>query len=255
MYGGKIKELISGETKDNGDSIMTEPDITDEKKGVLREVKSVKNGGGLNFSAEQISKYVLLQTKDYFKKPPKIRYELFRHNLKNLQKDFKKKGVEDLVSTLTSSIRYSVSLPFSVVFQFYANHNKYCYYHDGSTYMECVKLNSSGLHTLLASPEEFIEGIGLPVERFKIEKRKFPGTVTMNGQTIPPFPMLFVYDNEYKSSFVNNLSKIIESDKELSSMLARYTRGLVGEFDFDEEEFHSDFEKVFGPPLKGPVPF
>jgi hypothetical protein len=196
-----------------------------------------------------------LQTKDYFKKPPIIRYDIFRHNLKNLHRDYSNKSLDELVSDLTNSIKYSLSLPFSLVFELYSKENKFCARYDGEGYNKCGRINSSGLHTLLAYPEEVIKELGLDMDRFRITKKKFPENVEINGLKVNSFPVLFVFDKKY-NEFIDTLQENIDSNPELSRRIYMNTKGLVGEIPKEEIlENDPNLESVFGPMPKETCPF
>jgi len=253
IYGGSIKNLYHENGKTSQDIMTTEPDVTDTKKGIFREVKGVGPGGDLKLIDEQIAKYCLLQTKEYFKNPPRIRFEIFRHDIRKIQENYKKKNLESLIGGLSQSIKFSISLPFSLVFQIYCDNNKFTCRHDNElTYNTLTRLNSSGLNNFLAYPRETIESFGLDPDDFIIKKKRFPRTVFINDFNITPFPMLFIY-NIKEENFIEGLPEKIKSDEHISTFLYNFTKGLIGE---GNEEFLTEEENLFTPLLPDDeVPF
>lgn len=236
MYGGTKKLSYNQPIEDNGHIITIQPDITDKKKGILHEVKGIQKSNHLKLSDEQIAKYLLLQSKQYFPNPPTIRYTIFGHGIKKMQDTYKNKGIEDLVFGLSDSVRYSVSLPFSLIFEFYfqddkksLENKKYTSRHNNElTYDTMTKVHCNVFNDFIAYPEKTIEEMGFNKERFKIEKRRFPKSFKINNFSINPFPMLFIYDKEY-SSFVSGLSEKINSNEIVAERIHNATKGLIGE--------------------------
>lgn len=253
IYGGLIKKLNHENGGNSNEIITSEPDITDSKRGIFREVKGVGPGGDLKLIDEQIAKYCLLQTKEYFKNPPKIRFEVFRHDIRKIQENYKKKKLEDLIEGLSQSIKFSLSLPFSLIFQIYCDNNKFTCRHDNEqTYKTLTRLNSSGLNNFLAYPEDTIKSFGLNPEEFIIKKKRFPRTISINDFKIAPFPMLFIY-NQNEDNFIKELPDKIKSDEHISTFFYNFTKGLIGEAN---EKFEDEEDNFFKHPLSDDeVPF
>lgn len=252
IYGGSIKNLYHENGNTPKDIMTTEPDVTDTKKGIFREVKGVGPGGDLKLIDEQVAKYCLLQTKEYFKNPPRIRFEIFRHDIRKIQENYKKKNLESLIEGLSNSIKFSISLPFSLVFQVYCDNNKFTCRHDNEmTYKTLTRLNSSGLNNFLAYPEDTIKEFGLNPDDFLIKKKRFPRTVLINDFNITPFPMLFIY-NLKEDEFVDTLQERINSDNHISTFLYNFTKGLIGE---ENEEFKTEEDNLFTPIPDDEMPF
>ncbi len=228
IYGGKIKSRYHKNGKSNKDFVSTEPDITNENKGVLREVKAVAPGNSLKLRDTQIAKYVLFQTRNYFKNPPKIFFDIYRHGVKGMQEKYKGGNIEGLVKDLSSTIRFSITLPFSVIFESYIQDNDANYRYDGPNFDSLTGLNTSTLNKFIADPEEALRKFGLDPNDFEIKKRKFPKNSRINGNLINSFPMLFIWDKNY-DRFIEHVEEKINSDKTLSYRFHQHTKGLIGE--------------------------
>ena len=159
IYGGRIKQNCNIGESSNGFSVNAQPDLVHTTRLCIREVKGVSPGESLKLSDEQIVKYYKLQVSPYFKKSPEIRFEIFRHGVRELQKKYgwsqSENSLDDLVEDLSGTTKFLLSLPFSVVFLAYSLQNKFTSRHDNEkTYLTLTRLNSSGLNNLLAYPEE-----------------------------------------------------------------------------------------------------
>ena len=128
IYSGTIRtthELKQGET-----TVTCEPDIT-HNTPLKREVKSVCTGEWLKLSDEQVAKYCIIQARKLgcesrggysllpFKEDiyPLLTYEIFRHCLRKMNEKCRNKTHHDLISMLTKSGRFLISLPFSILYQ------------------------------------------------------------------------------------------------------------------------------------------
>jgi hypothetical protein len=257
IYGGHIKSIYHKNCVGHKEVISSEPDISDKKRGILREVKAVSPGNSLNLRDTQIAKYALLQTKNYFKNPPKIFFDIFRHGVRGMQKKYKDRGIEDLVEDLSSTIKFSLTLPFSVIFEVYSQDNNFNYRYDGGRFDSLTGLNSSTLNEFLAYPEKALTRFGLNPKDFEVEKKRFPTSSKIVGYPINSFPMLFIYDKNY-NMFIDKLESKINSDEILSERFYDFTKGLIGHSDKEDfDSFEGEIPLWMKPPKeeKEGVPF
>ena len=91
IWGGKVKALYQVESNSNGNLIGTEPDVSDLRKYLLREVKSMDSKGIIKLNDDQIFKYFLMQTRDFFKNPPTILFDLYRYGFSGIQSKYNMK--------------------------------------------------------------------------------------------------------------------------------------------------------------------
>jgi len=216
IYGGRLKGLYQLLNNPHApldvllscNAVTSEPDLVIDKKSCLRESKSVSPGGGLKIEDEQMAKYLCLQLNEYFQNPPKIIFEIFRHGVRKLVKNFKQKPLEELVSAL-SNPRFLLSIPLSIILEIHRvgeNHSSeytYRYEDNGGKYDSYSQLLSSGLNAILAYPKEALSRFGLNPNNYNIWKLKFPEGVTMNGKNITPFPVLLIRDKNHGEWFDN----------------------------------------------------
>jgi len=228
IYGGSIKSSYNENENGSKDMLTTEPDITDVKRKTFMEVKGVGPGQALKLMDGQIAKYALLQTKEYFSKPSKIRFEIFRHGVSSIQENYKNKGLEELIKRLSDSVRFLISLPFSVIFKIYLNEGKLTSRHDDErTYYTLTRLNSTGLNKFIAYPEETLKEFNLNPNDFEIKKRRLPKKITINGFKINTFPMLSIYDKDHEKA-TGLINEKIKSNERISNLFYSFTKGLIG---------------------------
>ncbi len=220
IYGGEYK-LTQGISGENGNHLLSEPDIFHSENDLYREVKSFRTGGQLKLLDEQMEKYVQIQFPDLqtqmdfpgILKDPKIRFELFRHRIKNLTKKHKDSEIEKLVSGISKGIGFMISMPFSVAYAAYAHLNQgeggLTYRYEEQRESWYTSIRSSGLNQILAHPERSLKGLGLNPDDFKFYKRKFPKNVILNGNEVSPFPVLIIKESSPKSQ-LEKLREMVE---------------------------------------------
>jgi hypothetical protein len=194
IYGGKIGDFYEL-SELNGQNIKrTEPDITHQKINILREVKATHIRNSLKLIDEQMDNYFSLQFKKLHSKPPLIRFEIFRHNLKGLLGY--ESQLEGMISKLAEGTRAMISLPFSVMYRIYKAGIPFTGRYKGETFDNSTLFHASGLNYLLAEPEETLEKLKIDLEFFEFEKRRFPDDVTVNERKIVPFPVLIITEKD-----------------------------------------------------------
>lgn len=241
IYGGEIKKSHEINGCDGG-SLIVEPDITHEGIKSYRDAKGVQTRQSLILKDKQIlDKYVRLMFKGssaperrlrYTGESPKVPHiylEIFRHSCKGLFEKLKEnKGrLEWLVRELSEGTRYMFSLPFSVIYRMYSNiletgshgqifNTRYDAREDDAKEPETM-FNSSGLSHLLAYPEKMIEMLGLNLDNFNINKKRFPQGITVNGYEITPFPVLQVTE-KHRWNQAQNLYKEIRQRENMEEI-------------------------------------
>jgi len=244
IYGGMIKKRDYKKTTDSKEIITSEPDLINKKRSLLREIKSVSPNNDLKLRDTQMAKYILLQTNNYLKNKPEIKFDVFRHGIKNIQKDYINKSLEEMVKDLASSIKYAISIPFSLIFEIYTQEeNLLTYRYDGDFYDKLSSLTSKGLNKLIQNPEELIENYELNSKDFEIIRRRFPKTAKINNFPINAFPYLEIVDKEYKK-FPAILKEKIDKNKALSERLHIHTKGLLGKLNY---EYTNEEWGIFNP--------
>ncbi|MEK6906090.1 MAG: hypothetical protein AABW81_00535 [Nanoarchaeota archaeon] len=202
FYGGRIKQDCNISDSSNGFSVNSQPDLIHLARLCIREIKGVSPGESLKLSDEQIVKYFKLQTSTYFEKSPEIRFEIFRHGVRELQTKYglsqNKNSLDDLIEELSGTTKFLLSLPFSVVFSIYSLKNKFTSRHDNEkTYLTLTRLNSSGLNNFLVYPEEtlneLLRELGEDATNFIIERKKSP-RISINQHKLKKFPILKIYE-------------------------------------------------------------
>lgn len=193
FMGGTSKNFKKNENLSKEGLILTEPDICSKK--YYRESKGVRRYGDLKFLDEQIAKYFLLEMQEEGKK--RIRFDIFRHDIENLQAKYKKLPLEKLVFDLTNNTLFSISLPFSTIFEMYNSQNDFTSRYDGEKYSTFTRLKSSGVNKLFFNLEETLESFGINTNKLIIDRRKSPYGLKINGMKIKPFPMIIVKDKTY----------------------------------------------------------
>ena len=208
IYGGVLKgsrQLSNNHHESdkpfNNNILASELDVVFFEKSCLRESKAVSPGESLEIRDEQLAKYACLQLGNYFENPPKIIFEVFRHGVRRLVKNYKDKSLEDIVNALSSSTRFMLSLPFSFIVAVHEKSKDHSFEHasryEGEKWEHHSKFFSSGLNAMLAYPEKTLSGFGLDIGNYNILKLRFPRGITMNKKEIRPFPVLLVRDKDH----------------------------------------------------------
>jgi len=210
IYGGKIGEFF-GFDESNGKNKGSEPDITHQKPNILREVKATSVRYSLMLRNEQMEKYLSLQIGDYFPEPPIIRFEIFRHNVKDLPGIFNKGGLEGVIKKLTEGIRSMISFPFSIMYRIYQAGIPFTGKYGGETFHNSTRFYTSGLNYLLAEPEETFKKLEIDPESFEFQKKRFPRNVIINEEKISPFPVLIINEKN-PGAELQNLKEIFYDD-------------------------------------------
>lgn len=221
ILGGTLKNLYNLNQSSNGDSIKSEPDLTSYKKNksvFLTEVKSIAPGQALKLMDNQIAKYVSLQTGDYFSKCPSIRFDIFRHGIKRIQKKYMARPLEELINDLSKTTKFLVSLPFSVIFEIYKSTDGFSgSRYGGEFYSNLTRFNSSAINDLIANPEYTLEKMKINLDDLVIQKRKFPSTIFMNGVKLESFPVLIILDKISSDKVSEKIKKDLDENQELSN--------------------------------------
>lgn len=212
IYGGKMHETVSAEN-DIG-SLVSEPDILDHKKQIIREVKSMSTGGDLKLTDEQIAKYTFMQVSDCVFERPTIRFEIYRYGIPGIIKKYSKKPIEEMVAALSENIRSMISLPFSVIFAVYRMQGKCTTRYEGNKWDTLTKLTSSGINYLLAEPEKTLAQLGLNIDDYILDRRKFPKTITIDGIKIKQFPVLRIYEKDCRK-WIKTFKEQIEKERNM----------------------------------------
>ncbi len=208
IYGGVLKgsrQLSNNHHESdkpfNNNILASELDVVFYEKSCLRESKAVSPGESLEIRDEQLAKYACLQLGNYFENPPKIIFEVFRHGVRRLVKNYKDKSLEEIVNALSSSTRFMLSLPFSFIVAVHEKAKDHSFEHasryEGEKWEHHSKFFSSGLNAMLAYPEKTLSGFGLDPDNYNILKLRFPRGITMNKKEISPFPVLLVRDKDH----------------------------------------------------------
>jgi hypothetical protein len=205
MYGGKLyhNEILSPQIMlFTGTEEVIQPDLT-LGEGKYKEVKSVERVEPLKLYNKQMRKYLSIvkngvNCNGNNISPPELDFEIFRHGVGKLFKNFRTKSLDELVEKLSLNMRFMLSLPPQIVFLIYQDSPYTSKYGGGPTHPPCSKFSSPGINSLLAYPSETLAQLGLNPEDFMIRKRRFPEGVTMNGFEINPFPILMIKDRNYE---------------------------------------------------------
>lgn len=195
IYGGKLKQIqkINSDLFKNN---FSEPDLTTKKNHF--ESKAVAPGGALNLLDKQIPKYAILQIGGFLKHKKYVRFEIFRHGIRKLHKNYKNDKIEELISDLSKTTKFMLSLPFSLIFHLWSAETPFTSRYTGDKWVPTTRFFSSGLNSMLAYPKETIEIIGLDPNEFIFKKRRFPMNVSINKNKLKPFPILKVFDKDPK---------------------------------------------------------
>lgn len=239
IWGGRIKDQ---KNNSNGDLIKTEPDIIFEDSSKIKEIKAISKSSCLKLSDEQIAKYFFIHSQGLDQKFPEIRYNIYRHGVKEVENNYFGKSLDSLISAFSSSIKFMISMPFELIFEIYSNKSDLTSRYEGEKYSKMTRLNSSSLNKALADPNRFLEDLDLDPSNFKIIKRKFPKNVILNGRKINPFPILFYNQIKNVPLSENSLdkehfSKFHETLSSLTGKKSSYQINL-------EEEINSIFGKI-----------
>jgi len=210
IYGGrfKIPQEVNGEVERD---LFSEPDLvhTDSPRYIFREVKSFSIRNALKLFDAQMNKYARIQfdEDDQIQVPPTIRFELFRHGINKLN-EYGKKDVHFLLRDLSHSVRFMISVPFSVTYAIYDNASvpnedgahqyPFTSRHEieDSNYSWCTQFRPPGINNLLAYPEETFYKLDLNPDNFNFTSRRFPRDVRLNDFHISPFPILIIGEKD-----------------------------------------------------------
>jgi len=226
---------------------MSEPDIS--SLDYFREAKAVRPGGDLKLFDGQIAKYFLLRTGDY-SVGKKIKFDIFRHGLRNLQKKFKAETNETLLMELAKSTKFMISLPFRVIFDLYMSEDSPRY--DGTRYDTMTRVYSSTLNNLLAYPKDTLKSFGVSLKGLKFTKLKFPKGIKLNNFELNSFPVLIVED-EGSKAWKKKFEEFIKNRTNAPTYFEQSVKEMLDGTLFEKEYF----EKEFGssPTIDEDIPF
>lgn len=199
LRGGVVKQ--SHEV--NGNSALTglrsEPDVRDDTRRILYEAKGVSPGECLKLGDIQIAKYAHNQWGSCYQTPPIIFFEVFRHGINHLVRDFEGKPLEDLVDTLSDKVKFGLVLSYDIIVALHRQRGKNTYTsrYNGDRWNTLTRFLSPGLNAMLAYPEETLQSLGLDPDNYDLFKRRFPQDRIMNGKIIRPFPLLVAKRRNY----------------------------------------------------------
>ena len=191
IYGGELEKMVELFEDDPNFSLKFQPDISSEKFD--REIKSVSIGRYIRLEDRQVAKHFMLKLLK--KSKEEQTYEIFRHGIYRLERDFVTKSTEDLLEKLTKSTRFMISLPFRIILDLYASRLFGEYQEQEKSCRTYVRLDSGPLNFLLAYPEETLKYFNVELDGLKFIKSKLPSRMTLNGFKISPFPILIVKDS------------------------------------------------------------
>lgn len=246
IWGGKVKHS-NNNSEDS--SIKTEPDILLEDHSKIKEIKAISKGASLKLNDEQMAKYFFIYSRGLNKKFPEIRYNIYRHGVKGLEKNYFGKSLESLIYDLSSSIRFMISMPFELIFEIYSNKSGLTSRYEGDKYSTLTRLNSSSINKAIAKPLDFLKELNLNPQDFEIVKRKFPKNVFLNQRKISPFPIVF-----YNLNKKIHLSKEPLDDEHFQNFY-QMLNSLTGKKSFYEVEIEEDKDSLFGEVPKEICPF
>ncbi|HRZ85449.1 MAG TPA: hypothetical protein P5277_01585 [Candidatus Paceibacterota bacterium] len=196
-----------------------QPDVSDHKRRIYHEAKSIAAGQQLKIIREQFERFAQLQLLDV-NPTPKIYFHFYRHNVQGMQR--RKLSQEDLIEEIRKNIIYCVQTPFSVPLQFYLNpnktrnnsdflHNEYNYAESlpgrGFKSQHTTSISSDFLNELTINPEETLEKMGLNPENYTFKRKKVSG-LKVNQKTISWFPLLVIEQKDYLSWLEQTRDKI-----------------------------------------------
>ena len=237
IYGGELNHDRKVEIEDEDRNFVTEPDVTHSKKKIYREVKSVARGNGVLLKDYQMEKYAKYQCNDRL--PPIVRFEIFRHGVRDLVKNYKVSELDSLVSELSEKTRFLISIPFSLAYTIYDN----CPKNISSRYEEkgyewYTRFNSTGLNKLLSNPQEIVKELGFDIKDFCFKFRKFPKGVMFNGREISQFPVLIIKETGSYEQWMNLQERVKERHKRPDyDPLGLKHEGLQDKLPILEEDF------------------
>ena len=140
--------------------------------------------------------------------------------------------MDKLIEGLSLEVKYSMALPFSVVFEIWKKgESRY----KGGKYVTFTRFSSLNLNAMLLTPEEQIPKLGFSSQDFIFKRAKFPKGVTINKEEINQFPILIIrerYPEKWREDFIKKYEEIKYEEFLDRSFLER---GLYSE-DFDEED-------------------
>jgi hypothetical protein len=248
IYGGDSKEQQEIEIENGSKGLLkliSEPDIVHLNENIFREVKAFSQENALKLFDGQMEKYAQLQLHD-FEIPPTIRFELFRHGLIKLIKNYKTSDLDSLILDLSQNVGFMISLPFSAAYTIYDNASvpntfgekkwPFTSRYEGEAYTWCTQFRPPGINSLLASPGDTFEKLGLDPEDFKFTFRKFPNDVKINGHVISPFPILLVEEKDPYTQLFNLKKRVEERNGRITDDHPEYSPLFNGEVEAEDVE-------------------
>lgn len=157
------------------------------------ESKGVHRTHSCNITKTQIQGYRFLQ---YNFPKLKIFFSLYRHSLDGIRSV--DRNEEEIVDELPERTLYSLVLPFSVISTMRDSYSGLVRHYDRhSSWPQCICINSRTTNTLLHSPSEVLEGLGLDSDDFDVERLKSPRDFSINRKRITPFPIVRISDKKH----------------------------------------------------------
>lgn len=211
IFGGRwhLEQRANGNS--NGSYDACEPDVTNSSSQTHFESKGVRPGGDLQFKDFQMGKYLDMQLGLSPFSSPVIRFELYRHGIRNLTRkynQFSKEGgkeesfLEAMVIFLAQNTLYLIDLPFSLALgifekgkddKFGGNPDfKKIGRYEGENYTPLSRVYPSGLDALLLEPQEFLKEIEISPDNYTFSRVRSPKGMRINGSPITPFPILSI---------------------------------------------------------------
>jgi len=219
IYGGVLREYQEPE---RGETIITcEPDISHKDRPARREIKSVAGGESLKLKDKQMAKYCVIQATKLSPVQlaalgalpvssgayPNLKFEIFRHSLSGMNAKLGTKSLDEILEALSASGKALMSLPFSLMYHLHNLRTEHTSRYEGDKWEHITRVKSPTLNSILASPEQAIEQLGLNPDDYLITKARLPEGMNFNGVPIRPIPVIIIDDKNHQTWLETYLDK------------------------------------------------
>lgn len=221
FYENLSRAIVGGEKRlQNLNSYLAcEPDSSKDSTQTEYEHKGVSIRGDCKLYDEQIRRYMLVQLGKCQYKEPRIVWNIFLHDVKDIRK--KTKGnLELVVQELSQRTQLMLNLPLSVILAIYSKREYTSFYIRQESGREIrhrmTRFRPNQIAEFMRNPEKSLEYFGLNKEDYELEKyilpaklgiiglpkslviARLPEIIRLERKLINPFPILIVKDKNHK---------------------------------------------------------
>ena len=193
IYGGERKSYHKLEDEVTNGTMIVMPDIVDEERKHVIEVKACHSGRGCILKDAQIARYKALKQGEHADK--RFYFVIYRHGLRKSQSF--RGSLEDLSERLRHSTYYSIVLSADIMWKLHKSRGSLVQRNDGKGGVSPnTKIKPSTMDELFRSPNRVLRMVGLKPKYFRSSRVKSPLHFHIWDGWLPPFPILRIENKQ-----------------------------------------------------------